>query len=65
MDAFLLGQFLMDLEENTQMWVQQHCPKALQEALQLAEDFDSRQNKTPWEKGNRPGASVSTRPSER
>lgn len=65
MDAFLLEQFLIDLEENTHRWVQQHHPKTLQEALQLAEDFDCAQNETPREKGDKLGASVSTRSSER
>ncbi|KYO29049.1 hypothetical protein Y1Q_0009858 [Alligator mississippiensis] len=46
-DTFLLEQFLVDLEENTQRWVQQHRPKMAQEVLHLAEDFDCAQSETP------------------
>lgn len=49
MDTFLLEQFLIDLEENTQRWVHWHLPKTSQEALQLAEDYNCAQSELPWD----------------
>ncbi|KYO27768.1 hypothetical protein Y1Q_0005313 [Alligator mississippiensis] len=62
MDAFLLEQFLVDLEQNTQRWVRRHHPKTSQEALQLAEGFDCAQNEIPQDK---PGTLMSTKPNKR
>ncbi|XP_025046858.1 uncharacterized protein LOC112547885 isoform X3 [Alligator sinensis] len=39
MDQILLEQFIWDLEEDTQRWVQRHQPQTSEEALHLAEVF--------------------------
>ncbi|KYO48928.1 hypothetical protein Y1Q_0020269 [Alligator mississippiensis] len=44
MDQVLLEQFLWDLEEDTQRWVQRHQPWTCEEALRLAEAFANSEN---------------------
>lgn len=49
-DSILMEQFLSDLKENIQKWVQCHCPKNLAKVPCLAEDFSSAQGDPPREK---------------
>lgn len=39
MEITVLQQFMWDLEGGVKLWVQQHQPKSVQEALKQEEDF--------------------------
>lgn len=54
-NQILQKQFLLDLEENAQWWVQCHYPKLLAEALCLAKDFDSAQGESVQARGLKGG----------